>query len=93
MHTGSVIRNQWGDRIHNFNVGPSTRLPIGLVRKIRVRGILNKQTIFAFLSAQRTYFSVMRTLHLALDGAFRGDTERGYKCENIIGFVNENLQL
>jgi len=32
------------------------------------------------------------TLHLALDGAFRGDTERGYKRENILDFVNDNLE-
>ena len=32
------------------------------------------------------------TLHLALDGVFRGVTERGYKCENIIDFVNVNLE-
>ena len=30
------------------------------------------------------------TLHLSLDGAFRGATECGYKCENIIDFVNDN---
>lgn len=30
------------------------------------------------------------TLHLALGGAFRGATEPGYKCENIIDF-NYNL--
>jgi len=30
-------------------------------------------------------------LHLALDGAFCGATERGYRCENIIDFVNDNL--
>ena len=32
------------------------------------------------------------TLHLALDGALCGATERGYKCENIIDFVNDNLE-
>jgi len=32
------------------------------------------------------------TLHLALDGAFRGATERAYKCQNIIDFVNNNLE-
>jgi hypothetical protein len=32
------------------------------------------------------------TLHLALDGAFRGATKHGYKRENIIDFVNGNLQ-
>jgi hypothetical protein len=34
------------------------------------------------------------TLHLALDGAFCGATERGYKCEkmSIIDFVNDNLE-
>jgi hypothetical protein len=32
------------------------------------------------------------TLHLALDGAFHGATERGYMCENIIYFVNDNLE-
>ena len=31
-------------------------------------------------------------LYLALDGAFRGDTERGYKCEDIMDFVNDNLE-
>jgi len=33
------------------------------------------------------------TLHLALDGAFCGATEHGYKCENVIDFVNDNLEL
>jgi len=33
------------------------------------------------------------TLHLALDGAYRGATERGYKYGNIIDFVNDNLEL
>jgi hypothetical protein len=28
------------------------------------------------------------TLHFALDGAFCGATERGYKCENIIDGTN-----
>jgi len=32
------------------------------------------------------------TLRLALDGTFRGATERGYKCEDIIDFVNDNLE-
>jgi len=32
------------------------------------------------------------TLHLALDGAFHGATEHEYKCENIIDFVNNNLE-
>jgi len=32
------------------------------------------------------------TLRLALDGAFRGATERGYKCENIIDFIHDNLE-
>ena len=32
------------------------------------------------------------TLHLALDGVFRGATEQVYKCENIIDFVNDNLE-
>ena len=31
------------------------------------------------------------TLRLALDGAFRGATEHGYKCENIIDFIHDNL--
>ena len=31
-------------------------------------------------------------LYLSLDGAFRGDTERGYKCEDIMDFVNDNLE-
>jgi hypothetical protein len=31
------------------------------------------------------------TLHLALDGAYRGGTKCGYKCENIIDFINDNL--
>jgi len=33
------------------------------------------------------------TLHLALDGTFRGATEPGYKCENIIDFLNYNLEF
>jgi len=32
------------------------------------------------------------TLHLAMDGAFCGATECGYKYENIIDFVNKNLE-
>ena len=32
------------------------------------------------------------TLHLALDGAFRGATERGFKCENFMDFINDNLE-
>jgi len=32
------------------------------------------------------------TLQLALDGAYRGATEQGYKCENIIDFVYDNLE-
>ena len=32
------------------------------------------------------------TLHLALDGAFCGAAERGYKWENIIDFINDNLE-
>jgi hypothetical protein len=32
------------------------------------------------------------TLRLSLDGAFCGATEREYKCENIIDFINENLE-
>ena len=32
------------------------------------------------------------TLRLALDGALCGATERGYRCENIIDFVNDNLE-
>jgi len=31
------------------------------------------------------------TLYLALGDAFHSATERGYKCENIIDFVNDNL--
>jgi len=31
-------------------------------------------------------------LYLSLGGAFRGATEREYKCENIIDFINENLE-
>jgi len=31
------------------------------------------------------------TLHLALDGAFRVATKRGYKCENT-NFINNNLE-
>jgi len=27
---------------------------------------------------------------LAVDGAYRNATKRGYKCENIIDFVNDN---
>ena len=30
------------------------------------------------------------TLYLALDGAFCGATEQGYRCEYIIDFVNGN---
>jgi len=37
--------------------------------------------LFKFCGTQKC------TLHLALGGAFRGATERGYKCENIIDFV------
>jgi len=29
---------------------------------------------------------------LALDGEFRGATECGYKCENIIDFIKDNLE-
>jgi len=32
------------------------------------------------------------TLYLALDGGFCGATERGYKCENVIYFINDNLE-
>jgi hypothetical protein len=32
------------------------------------------------------------TLHFARDCAFRGATEREYNCENIIDFVNDNLE-
>jgi hypothetical protein len=32
------------------------------------------------------------TLSLALDGTFRGATERGYKCENIVDFIKDNLE-
>jgi hypothetical protein len=32
------------------------------------------------------------TLHLALDGTFHGATKYGYKCENIIEYVNGNLE-
>ena len=43
-------------------------------------------TLFKFCGMQKC------TLCLALDGAFRGATERGYKCEKIIDFVNDNLE-
>ena len=33
------------------------------------------------------------TLHLVLDGTFRGAIEPGYKCENMIDFFNYNLEL
>jgi hypothetical protein len=32
------------------------------------------------------------TLHLALDGALCGATERGYKCENVIDCINNDLE-
>ena len=32
------------------------------------------------------------TLYLALDGAYCCATECGYKCENIIDFINHNLE-
>ena len=32
------------------------------------------------------------TLYLALNGAFRGATERRYKWENFVDFINNNLE-
>jgi hypothetical protein len=32
------------------------------------------------------------TLHLALDGAYRGATKCGYKCADTIDFINDNLE-
>ena len=32
------------------------------------------------------------TLHLALDGALCGAAERGYKCENVMDCINDNLE-
>jgi len=32
------------------------------------------------------------TLHFALDDGFCGATECGYKCENIVDFVNKSLE-
>ena len=32
------------------------------------------------------------SLGLALDGALCGAAERGYRCQNIIDFVNDNLK-
>ena len=33
------------------------------------------------------------TLFLALDVAFHGASEQGYKCENIIDFISNSLDL
>ena len=32
------------------------------------------------------------TLHLVLDGALCGAPEHGYKCGNVIDFINDNLE-
>jgi hypothetical protein len=51
--------------------------------EVNVHGFVK---LFKFRSTQKY------TLRLALDGAFHGATERGYKCENIIDFINDNLE-
>jgi len=42
--------------------------------------------LFKFCSLQKC------TLHLAQDGALCGAAERGYRCENVIEFINDNLE-
>jgi len=48
--------------------------------------------LHAFVKLLKFHVTWKYTLHLALDGAFCGATEQGYKCENIIDFINDNLE-
>jgi hypothetical protein len=38
-------------------------------------------------------FKFRGTRIFSMDGAYRGAAKCGYKCENIIDFVNDNLEL
>ena len=58
-------------------------IPASYYSEVNLHGFVK---LFKFHGTQKC------TLHLALDGEFRGATERGYKCENI-DFVNDNLEL
>jgi hypothetical protein len=52
----------------------------------------NEDNLHGFVKMFKFRHTRKCTLHLALDGAYRGATEHGYKCENIIDFVSDNLE-